>query len=274
MQLDDIKTHWQNWASSFGKDLRATTKGRTAKMIECAAIGRVIERASADRKRTLRVLEVGCGNGFNCSWIAGNYADTVVSGVDYIPDMIDAARQRQADDGIDPARLSYGVDDALTLATVADDFDVVFTNRCIINLNTPELQRQAINRLCDRVAPGGYVMLIENSYEARMRQDLLRQAVDLPTRPIDVFNTFIHDGDIERILTGRGFEVVSSQTISSLHDVVLYILLPMINGGKVDYDHPLVEAAARLNIEMSAALDDSLGTIGQNRNVVGRRLDQ
>jgi len=271
MQLDDIKQHWQNWASSFGKDLRATTKGRTAKMIECAAIGRTIARAAKEAGRPLRVLEVGCGNGFNCSWVATSFPEATVTGVDYIPDMIEAAKQRRADDGIDPARLVYAVDDALKLANVEGSFDVVFTNRCIINLNTPELQRGAIEKLCERVAPGGYVMLIENSLEARQRQDVLRGAVDLPGRPIDVFNTFIADGTIEAILRGKGFEIATSETISSLHDVVLYILLPMINGGKVDYENPLVEAAARLNIEMSAAFDDSLGTIGQNRNVVGKR---
>src|SRR5581483_11566660 len=131
MQLQDIKLHWQNWASSFGKDLRATTKGRTAKMIECAAIGRTVSRARAALGRPLSILEVGCGNGFNCSWVATNFPDTTVTGVDYIPDMIDAARKRQADDGIPAARLSYAVDDALTLANVSGTYDIVFTNRCL-----------------------------------------------------------------------------------------------------------------------------------------------
>jgi SAM-dependent methyltransferase len=271
MQLDDIRQHWQNWASSFGKDLRATTKGRTAKMIECAAIGRTIAAAPRPAGGGLRVLEVGCGNGFNCSWIATQFPDTIVTGVDYIPDMIEAAKQRRRDEGIDPVRLRFAVDDAVSLDHVEGQFDVVFTNRCIINLNTAELQRKAIEKLCQRVAPAGHVMLIENSHEQRLRQDALRNAVDLPSRPIDAFNTFIHDGAIERILDELGFEIVTSETISSLHDLVLYILLPMTNGGKVDYEHPLVEAAARLNIAMNAAQDDSLGSIGQNRNVVGRR---
>lgn len=274
MQLQDIKLHWQNWASSFGKDLRATTKGRTAKMIECAAIGRTVSRAREALGRPLGILEVGCGNGFNCSWVATNFPDTTVTGVDYIPEMIEAARKRQADDGIPAQRLSYAVDDALTLANVGGTYDIVFTNRCLINLNTLDLQRQALHRLCEKVAPGGYVMLIENSAEARARQDALRQAVGLPTRPIDTFNTFIHDGDIEKVLTERGFAIDECQTISSLHDLVLYVLLPMINGGTVDYEHPIIEAAARLNIEISSTLKDSLEPLGQNRNVVARRPER
>lgn len=271
MELDHIRQHWQNWARSFGKDLRATTKGRTAKMVECAAIGRVIAQAAKESGRALRVLEIGCGNGFNCSWIATTFPETTVTGIDYIADMIEAAEQRRSDDGIDPARLHYAIDNALELSNIEGSFDVVFTNRCIINLNTPALQCQAIQQLCRRVAPGGYAMLIENSRTQRLRQDRLRAAVDLPSRPIDAFNTFIEDGAIEEVLGAEGFDIVTSETISSLHDVVLYILLPMINGGRIEYDHPIVEAAARLNIEMNATGDDSLGSIGQNRNVVGRR---
>jgi SAM-dependent methyltransferase len=274
MQLQDIKLHWQSWASSYGKDLRATTKGRTAKMIECAAIGRTVAQARATLGRPLTVLEVGCGNGFNCSWLASNFADLSVTGVDYIPEMIEAARRRQLDDGISSERLSYAVDDALTLANVTRTYDVVFTNRCLINLNTADLQRQALQCLCDKVAPGGYVMLIENSAEARARQDVLRQAVGLPPRPIDAFNTFIHDGDLEKVLLDRGFAIDECQTISSLHDLVLYVLMPMINGGKVDYEHPIVEAAAKLNIEISRTLKDSLEPLGQNRNVVARRPER
>ena len=34
MDLHDIELHWRNWARSYGKDLRATTKGRTAIIVQ------------------------------------------------------------------------------------------------------------------------------------------------------------------------------------------------------------------------------------------------
>lgn len=268
MTLHDIQQHWQGWARSYGKDLRATTKGRTAKMLEVACIGRVIERALSEFSRPLHVLEVGCGNGFNCSWLAQAFPDCKITGIDYIPEMIEAARLRQAEDGIDAARLTYQVGNALELDNVTTTFDVIFTDRCLINLNTWDLQQQAYRVMAKLLGPKGYLATIENSAEARERQNDLRMAVDLPGRPIDTFNTFVNDGQFESLAREIGLEVIETRNISSLHDLLLYILLPMTNGGVLDYDHPLVEASARLNIELTNGLGLDLGPIGQNRVVL------
>jgi SAM-dependent methyltransferase len=272
MNLQDIQQHWQNWARSYGKDLRATTKGRTAKMIEIASIGGVVERARADFKRPLRILEVGCGNGFNCSWVAQTFGDCHVTGIDYIPEMIEAAKLRQAEDGIPADRLLYQVGNALELDDLGGSFDVIFTDRCLINLNSWDLQQQAYRRMAQLLGPRGYLATIENSAEARARQNQLRAAVDLPDRPIDSFNTFIADGQFEALAGELGLAVVATQNISTLHDLLLYVLLPMTNGGVVDYDHPLIEASARLNIELTKGLDLDLGPIGQNRLVLCQKL--
>ncbi|MBK8158270.1 MAG: class I SAM-dependent methyltransferase [Rhodospirillaceae bacterium] len=268
MNLQDIQQHWQNWARSYGKDLRATTKGRTAKMIEIAAIGRVVARARTELGRPLRILEVGCGNGFNCSWVAQNFPDCHVTGLDYIPEMIDAARLRQAEDGIDAARLSYLVGNAVELDNVSGPFDLVFTDRCLINLNSWDLQQKAFRLMAALLGPQGYLATIENSSEARARQNSLRVAQGLQDRPIDSFNTFVADGRFEALADELGLQVVATQYISTLHDLLLYVLLPMTNGGIVDYDHPLIEASAKLNIDLTGSLDLDLGPIGQNRLVL------
>jgi SAM-dependent methyltransferase len=268
MTLDDIQQHWQGWARSFGKDLRATTKGRTAKMLEIGCIDRVVRRAVQEFGRPLRILEVGCGNGFNCSWIAQRFPDCSVTGIDYIPEMIDAARQRQTEDDIDTTRLTYQVGNALELSNVTGPFDIVLTDRCLINLNNWDLQQQAYRVMAQLLAPRGFLATIENSAEARARQNQLRLAVNLSERPIDVFNTFIADGKIERFAGEIGLAVIETQNISTLHDLLLYVLLPMTNGGIVDYDHPLIQAAATLNVELTNGLGQDLGPIGQNRLVL------
>lgn len=268
MNLEDIRHHWQNWAIAFGKDLRATTKGRTAKMIEVATIGRVIDQARVKFKRPLKILEVGCGNGFNCNWIALNYTDCQITGIDYIPEMIEAAKQRQKEDENIAAKLTYLVGDALKLDNINETFDVIFTDRCLINLNTWELQQRAYRQMASLLNDDGFLATIENSAEARERQSQLRARMGLSNRPIDKFNTFISDGKLEKLAGELGLLVVKTQNISSLHDLLLYVLLPMTNGDTVDYEHPLIEAAAQLNIALTHDLDVELGPIGQNRLVL------
>ena len=118
------------------------------------------------------------------------------------------------------------------------------------------------------LGPRGFLATIENSAEARARQNELRLATGLSDRPIDSFNTFIADGRLEQLAGEIGLDVVTAQNISTLHDLLLYILLPMTNGGKVDYEHPLIEAAAQLNIALTNGMDQDLGPIGQNRLVL------
>lgn len=274
MNLGDIEQHWRNWAVSFGKDLRATTKGRTAKMIEVAALGRVIDLAQRELGRPLDILEVGCGNGFNCSWIAQNFPQSRVLGVDYIPEMIEAAKLRQAEDSIPADRLTYQTGNALDLSDVPGSFDLVFTNRCLINLNTWDLQAQAYAQLISKVRPGGYVATIENSVPARLRQDQLRKSAGLPERPIDKFNTFFEADALENLAKEIGLQVICNDHVSTLHDLMLYVLLPMTNGGIIDYEHPLVSAAAQINIELTNHLRLDLGAVGQNFLLLCRKPQQ
>ena len=50
---------------------------------------------------------------------------------------------------------------------------------------------------------------------------------------------------------------------SSLHDLMLYVLLPCINGGAVEYNHPLINATTELLL--NSKIDCNFGDFGQNR---------
>ena len=52
----------------------------------------------------------------------------------------------------------------------------------------------------------------------------------------------------------------------------LTVIVPMLNGGVVDYDHPLVKVATDLSIAVSAEEKNSFGSYGQNRLYKCRKL--
>ena len=64
----------------------------------------------------------------------------------------------------------------------------------------------------------------------------------------------------------------SNENFTTLHDLALYILVPMINGGKIDYKHPIVEAATKLSIAISENSDETFGNYGQNRLYLFQKL--
>lgn len=265
MDRTEIFEHWRNWATTYGTELNATTKTPTLKMIEIDALARRIA-AVGFGDTPARVLEVGCGNGANCIGLAQVFPKLKIDGIDYVPEMVDAATKKAAAAGLGD-RLTFRVGNALEVEAdknLAPAYDVVFTDRCLINLEALDLQLKAMTGLAAKVRPGGHLLMIENSTETYNRQNHYRELIGLPARAPASYNLFFDETKILPHLEKLGLSVTTEDLIS-LHDLVLYVLVPAINGGTVDYSHPLVEAATRLNIAVSAETPSAFGACGQNR---------
>ncbi|KJV08511.1 methyltransferase type 11, partial [Elstera litoralis] len=113
---------------------------------------------------------------------------------------------------------------------------------------------------------------IENSINTFNQQNQCREVFDLPPRQHADYNLFFDEATIFSPLPGAGLELVETEDFISLHDLLLYVLVPAINGGTVDYDHPIVKAAATLNRGISAVKPSAFGHFGQNRLYCCRKL--
>jgi SAM-dependent methyltransferase len=265
MDEEVIHDHWLSWATSHGTDLRATTRSKTAKRLELDALRRHIAPLLAARSDA-RILEMGCGNGINCLELARCFADVRVDGVDFVAEMIGAAERNRLAEGVGD-RVRFFVGDAIgvgAVAGLADRYDIVFTDRCIINLNSAEAQGEAIGALAGKVAPDGHLLMIENSTDTFAAQNDARVALGLEPREPAAFNRFISTAEMTSHIAAAGFELLATEDFSSLHDLLVYAILPAINGGAVDYDHPVATAAAELSMALSAK-QVGLGQFGQNR---------
>jgi ubiquinone/menaquinone biosynthesis C-methylase UbiE len=265
MDLDDIHQHWQAWAKQYGASLRATTKTSTAKVMEWDALARALKAIDTTTTQRLEILEVGCGNGQNCFKLLEWHPRAVVTGIDFVDEMIDAANAVKREKRIPDERLRFLVGNVLELSLPFESFDVVVTDRCLINLNTDSLQHDAIARLAKVLKVNGHLLMIENSKQTYDNQNRARESVGLQARVPAEFNHFLDEVKLLPLLESIGLQVLDIEDFISLHDLVLYVLVPMMNGGKVEYDHPMVEAATRLNIAMSSRNRGGLGTYGQNR---------
>jgi SAM-dependent methyltransferase len=266
MNRDEIRQHWTDWANTYGGDLRATTKAWTPKLLELDALARRI-RLVAGSASAVSILEVGCGNGINCIELAKLIPGSRFDGVDLIPEMVNAATENSQKGGWGD-RLRFFTGDAVAIQQVGgleDIYDIVFTDRCLINLNTIALQKQGIAALAAKVRPGGYLLMIENSLATYEEQNRCRQMLGLKPRTPAAFNLFFEEIPIRQHIAAIGLDLVDVEDFISLHDLLLYVLIPAVNGGEVDYDHPLVHAAMILNKEMSSIKPGAFGTFGQNR---------
>jgi SAM-dependent methyltransferase len=263
--LAKIEEHWKQWAVAHGTSLRATTKNKTAKELEVDALARAMARHGVPAGAT--VLEVGCGNGLNCLELARLHPGWRLDGFDFIPEMVAAAEENRRNSPC-PERLSFRPGNVLDFDRIEGlrpAYDAVFTDRCLINLNTAELQTRAISAIATRVRPGGLLVMIENSLQTYANQNLCREKMGLPPRTPDPYNLFLDETRILPHLAAIGLDLLDIEDFISLHDLALYVLVPAVNGGKIDYEHPLVEAAAKLNRAVSAEQPSAFGRFGQNR---------
>ena len=265
MDMDGIRQHWQESAKQYGTSLMATTKTSTAKAMELDALSRALKEIEEMAGSDLKILEIGCGNGQNCLNLMEKHAGALFTGVDFIEEMVEAANSVKKENGIPDERVVFLVGNVLELSLPHASFDVIFTDRCLINLNTDALQQKAIESLTKLLKTGGYLLMIENSQTTYSMQNKVRELVNLTERTPAAFNHFFNEETLFPFLESVGLEIVNIEDFISLHDIVLYLLVPMLNEGVIDYDSPFVEAATKLNIAMSALKPSSTGWFGQNR---------
>ena len=265
--MDDVRKHWTESAVEHGTALQATTRTWTAKMLEIDALSRRFGSVLGGADATGFVLEMGCGNGVNCLELARSFPNLAFDGVDYVPEMITGAEENRATSAA-ADRVRFFVGDAVGVGAIdalRATYDIVFTDRCLINLQTVELQKQAISALAAKVRPGGHLLMIENSMRTYGRQNHYRELLGLAPRTPAEFNVFFDEEEIVAHIDSGDLELEDVEDFISLHDLALYVLVPAINGGEVDYGHPLVEAAALLNKAVSAETPSAFGSAGQNR---------
>lgn len=150
--LDDIRAHWDSRAA-LGET--AGTQDLVLKQLEQQAIIAELGRVPYIDGTA---LEIGCGLGETATRVALHFPVKRILAVDSSSAMIEAAQARSI--GL-PTNIRFQAGDALT--PPEGPFNVIYTQRCLINLPSWELQKQAIDAIADRLVPGGRFLMCEHS---------------------------------------------------------------------------------------------------------------
>ncbi len=115
------------------------------------------------------------------------------------------------------------------------------------------------------------MLLIENNTNTYGLQNKARRLVGLRERTPAEFNHFFDEANVLLPhLDNLGFDV-QTDDFASLHDLLLYVLLPMISEGKVEYEHPIMTAVTKLSVALNREMPNALGSFGQNRLYICKR---
>ena len=193
MDEDNVKTAYRRWAPVYDN-----TFGRVA------AEGRKHTVEYINQRRG-RVLEVGVGTGLSLPDY-GQHLEIV--GIDLSPDMLDKARERVAEEGLDNVTGLHEMD-AGDLRFVDGAFDTVVAMYVMTVVPEPEKVMRELSRVC---RPGGEVILVNHfSAEEGVRGWVERQmapfADKLGWRPVF---------DFERVMVCPELKLISKRGLRPL----------------------------------------------------------
>ena len=274
--------HWENWSENFGTSLKATTKSSDIKRIEINTIVKYLQSSLSNHsnsKDAFKVLEVGCGNGYNLSGVRAIFPEISLEGVDYSPKMIENAKKlwHENNKGLKFKGISFYNADATVLEVCEDlssDYDFIFTDRCLINLLEDGQVEACIKSIFSKLKPGGIALFIENFVETRELQNDIRVLTGLPRRDYPEFNKFLIKRKFVDVVT-KFSEVKDFMSISSLHDFILYVITPLLNDGSVDYDSELMKPITDLILNSPEKLGSEISInhdMGQNCVLVAEKF--
>ena len=86
-----------------------------------------------------------------------------------------------------------------------------------------------------------------------------------------VFGHELSKTEVDFCKNELNLEIIISRNFASLHDILLYVLLPHSNSGEISYDHPVMEAVTELLKTIPDELSESVGRFGQNNLYVLKR---
>jgi SAM-dependent methyltransferase len=180
--MSDKKQDFWNERAAIGAN--AGSNDFVLKELELALLmARVPDSAS--------VLDIGCGNGEALLRLATakNISGT---GVDFAEKMVDLAQAETKSRKLD-GRLTFLTGKIPGLPADIGSFDIIVTERCLINLDSEAMQKQAFDEIVGHLKPGGLYLMMESFVEGLARTNRLRAQFGLEAISAPWHNKFFHE---------------------------------------------------------------------------------
>ncbi|HKI25783.1 MAG TPA: class I SAM-dependent methyltransferase [Candidatus Sulfotelmatobacter sp.] len=216
----EVYEYWNQQASEYGQSPSASWSDIRVIEMEIAEITKHLSDGD-------RVLDAGCANGFSSVEFACARR-VMLRGVDYVPRMIEQARDR-----LDSVRdklvgsVEFGVGDITELAEPSNAYDKVIVVRVLINLGTWERQLRGLHECIRVLKPGGLLLLSEATLQGWRRLNSLRSEWGLDDIPMPSFNQYVDQDQVIAAVTGEA-ELVELSNFASTYYVGTRLLKPLL----------------------------------------------
>ncbi len=146
-----------------------------------------------------RILDAGCGEGEGTREYAA-IPSVRIHAVDFSTTRLRMAAERLRDrDNVVLSRVDF-----LDEYSLEGDYDVVVSQRFLINLTEWTLQKKVMSALIGLLKPGGSLLMLEGSQQGAEELNSLRAAFGLPPIPVKWHNHFVSDEALAGFVNEQG----------------------------------------------------------------------
>jgi len=189
---DDVKNHYRGQVERVGLSSESTMPDHVVRDREIEAI---LYSLSLLGDKNINILEIGCGNGVLLDILHKNGYKNCV-GIDFLEEFVGLARSRKL-----PFKIELG--DIRSLKFQDESFDVVISERVIINLKDKAHQFQAFGEIRRVLRSSGHLVLFEAYEDALDNINEARSEFGLKPIPMAGQNRWFKPGELDEFISGR-----------------------------------------------------------------------
>ncbi|MCC8952087.1 methyltransferase domain-containing protein [Bradyrhizobium sp. Pear77] len=194
-----------------------------------------------------RIVDLGCGNGYTTLRMASEI-DAEVTGVDFAESLIADTAELAKELGVKNMP-DFRVGDITTLPIPDGSFDVVVTERVLLNMTSVESQRAMLDKIHAMLAPGGLYVMVEGNRDGLAKLNESREALGLVAIPDrghgNVGSLKFEEDGFQDIIAGK-FATLDTRNFGS-YFLISRIVQPMLVApASPSFDHALNRIARDL----------------------------
>ena len=145
---------------------------------------------------------------------------------------------------------SFVVEDVKNILNISGSFDLIYTERTLINLQTWEEQRQAIVDIGALLKPGGLYLMCECFKGGLLDINKLRTAIDLPPISSPWHNRYLDENQVLSSLCSIPGLILEDRVDYSANYYFLSRVVQAYaaaqSGAEIDYNSPINQLALHL----------------------------
>lgn len=212
-----VKEHYKKEAKENNLSLTSTMADVSTRRLE-------IENILLYLKPGKKCLEVGCGNGAASIEISKKIKLDLTA-TDFSSDMI-ALAKKQSTKGI-KGKIVFKEEDVLKI-NYDKEFDVVFTERCIINLLNWEDQKMALKNMATALKKGGILFLVEAFQDGLDELNNARKDLGLDQIGPAYHNFYLNKEKVIEYLKGEQLHIAQENNFLSSYFFGSRVLYPAL----------------------------------------------